>query len=308
MDAFVGIDGLDEVGDALIKKFMPEAKDLIAQLEKYVNLGSVLKEKVEEGLDNLLGVGNDSEGDKLKAALVDTLVGNERADKLAEKIGKAVETVLNSKLGLLKNEASVAGEKLLEELAEKLSLPPQLSEKLVDMAKSKMGTLLTTVEEELKDKVTEIITGKGVPVLETLFEPLEKIGETVGNLADDINEISQRLLTPVINFLTKYQEFRAKAVAVVQSAAKLKLALHLGRSLEVTDESSSMLEFILDLSDENNRDKVTELYKEMITGNFKKQDEKKTKTNNESESNKANDSNGIGSSKDTKKNGGNNNI
>lgn len=261
LDASVGASGLDVVGNALVKKFMPEPDNLIDKLEEYSNFGDLLKKQIESQLDDLLDVDND---DTLKKDLVNVLVGDTRADDLANVVSDAVKTTLNENLDALEKKAANTGEELIRGAVEKLNLPTELGTRLVNTAKNKLDEFLNNIEEKLRGSLVNIIN-ENRDNLEKLFKPLELVGGAVRDLTKEANELSREVLNPVIKFLSKYQKFRNKITAAVQSSSKAKIELHLGRSLETSSSTATILEFKVDTSN----DKARGYFKEMVAGNFK---------------------------------------
>lgn len=265
LDASVGISGLDKVGEAVSNRFLPDANKLLEKLKEYSNFGSLLEAEVKNKLKELLNADTD---DTLENKLVEVLVGEDNAGKLADVMGSAVETTLNEKLDLLEDKASRAGKSIIKGVVDKLDLRKRLGKnltnKLVNTAKGKLAEFLNSIVDKLKKSLDEIINNNQ-DNLENIFKPLETIGETVEDLIEKANQDSQQLLTPVIKYLTRYQDFRNKVTAVAQSISGENIGLHLGRSLNVSQGTSTLLEFEVDTSFE----KAREYYKQMVAGNFK---------------------------------------
>lgn len=260
LDASVGASGLDVVGNALIAKYLPDPSGLLAKLNEFSNLGSMLKQQIQKKLNQLLDADAD---DTLKKELIEVVTGDGSADTLATAIGSAAETALNAKLDVLEGKVSDAGKKIIEDVAAKLKLPGDLGNKLVQKAGSKMAGFLGDIESKIQNKLADII-GKGQGELKKLFKPLESVGETVSGLTGDINEMAQKLLNPVIKLLTRYQTLRNKISAAVQASSNLKVALHFARELKSASSSSAILEFEVDTSNAG----AGEYFKEMMAGNY----------------------------------------
>jgi len=260
LDANLGVGGLDEIGDALIKKYLPDPAGLLDKLNQFSNFGSLLKADVKNQLDQLLKINGD---DTLKKELINVLLGEDNAAALAETIGSTAETALNNQLDLLEGKATDAGQKILEDMAKKLNLPGDLGNKLVSKAEGEMNKLLDGIKGKLEDQLKKIIAdneGK----LETLFKPLDSVGKAVTDFSAEVDKLSQQLLEPVIHLLIKYQQQRNKIVNVVRDSASLKLELQFSRTFTSTGEKITVLEFDVDTKEE----KAREYYKEMITGNY----------------------------------------
>jgi hypothetical protein len=260
LDARLGIGGLDAIGDALIKKYLPDPAGLLDKLNQFSNFGSLLKAEVKKQLDLLLKTGED---DTLKKELVNVIVGEDNAAALAEAIGNAAETALNNQLDLLAGKATNAGQQILQDIAKKLNLPGDLGDKLVKKAEGEMTKLLDNIKGKLEDQLKKIIAdneGK----LETLFKPLDSVGKTVTDFSAELDKLSQQLLEPVIHLLTKYQQQRNKIVNVVRDSASLKLELQFSRTLTSSSKKITVLEFEVDTREE----KAREYYKEMVAGNY----------------------------------------
>lgn len=261
LDASVGASGLDVVGNALVKKFMPEPDNLIDKLKEYSNFGDLLKMEIVSQLDDLLDVGND---DTLKKGLVKALAGDTQVGDLADVVGDAVKTTLNENLDALEKKAANTGQELIRGAVEKLNLPTKLGTRLVNTAKNKLDEFLNNIEEKLKGSLVNIIN-ENRDNLTKLFKPLELVGGAVKNLTKEANELSRELLNPVIKYLNKYQKFRNKMTAAVENSSKAKIELYLKRSLESSSSTATVLEFKIDASNE----KARECFKEMVAGNFK---------------------------------------
>lgn len=260
LDASVGASGLDVVGNALIAKYLPDPSGLLAKLNEFANLGDLLKQEVQKNLGNSLDADAD---DTLKNELISVVTGDGTAENLADAVGNAAETALNAKLDLLEGKVSEAGKKIAEDVAAKLNLPGELGEKFVQKAETKMAGLLGDIESKIQNKLTGIIK-KGEGELQKLFKPLESVGETVTNLTGDINEMSQKLLAPVIKLLTRYQKVRNNISAAVQASSNLKVALHYARELKTASASNTVLEFTVDTSNAA----AGRYFKEMMAGNY----------------------------------------
>jgi hypothetical protein len=260
LDASVGAAGLDVIGNAVIKKFMPSPDELLTKLQEYSNLGDMLKKEVVTNLNDLLDVQSD---DTLKKELVNVLVGDASADQLAETIGNTVENALNGQLDLLENKAADAGQKILQSTADKLNLPGNLGAKLVATASEKMNSFLDNIEGKLKGTLVDIINNNR-DKLANLLKPLDMVSKITADLTEDVNQLASKLLAPVIKYLTRYQKFRNDLINAVKKSVEVKIALHLGRSLKTTGSTETMMEFTVDTSKEI----AQKHYKDIITGNF----------------------------------------
>jgi len=260
LNADVGINGLDQVGNALINKYLPDAAPLLSQLQEFSNFGTLLKNDLKKRLLQLW----ESKGDNtFKQELASVLVGEDNTEALADTLADAAENALNNRLNLLEGKAMDAGEKLLQDIAGHLKLPDHLGEKLVDKIQGQLSKILGNIKYRLENRLQQIIAqyqGK----LESIFKPLGAVGKVVSDFSADVNKVASQLLEPVIEFLTKYQQERNKIVRVIQASANLKLSLYISRTFSSTKDDSSILEFRLDSSIPEAR----QLYKEMITGKF----------------------------------------
>ncbi|MCP5048440.1 MAG: hypothetical protein GY940_14820, partial [bacterium] len=261
LDASIGISGLDAVGTAVINKYMPDATELLTKLNEFSNFGTLLKSKVREKLNNLLDKDGD---DSVKQELVKVVVGDSGASDLSGAIGDAVESALNEKLDLLESKAANAGQAILTGAAQKLNLPGNLGTKLVEVAGKKINTMLSDITSKLEGKLAALIS-ENENRLDSLFKPLEEVGTKVSELTADVDKLSQELLGPIIKFLTRYQRLRDKLTAAVQGSSRLKLGLHIGRSLNASTGTGTLLEFEVDTTNPN----AGGLYKQMMAGNFK---------------------------------------
>jgi hypothetical protein len=260
VESGLDVSGLDAVGDALIKKYLPDPGGLLDKLDRFSNFGSLLKEEVKEYLEELLKVEDD---DTLVNELINVVVGDNDAAGLADAMGSAAEEALNNRLDLLIGSASDAGRKITRDMAERLKLPEKLGEKLVDKAEGEMNKLLGNIKGKLLEKLQTIIeANKGH--LEKLFKPLELVGEKVTEFSAEVDKLSQQLLEPVISLLTKYQKQRNKVVKVVRDSARLRLQLQASRTFAHTSENTPILDFEVDTGEEKSR----KYYKEMLVGKF----------------------------------------
>jgi hypothetical protein len=260
LNAQVGLSGLDAVGDAFIKKYLPDPGDLLGKLNEFANFGSLLKKEVETHLDQLLKIGPD---DTLEQELIEVVVGDENAAGLAEAIGSAVETALNKRLDLLATKAEDAGKQIAQDIAELLHLPSYLEQKWMDQTAGQITKLVEDIKANLETQLKTIIAGyKGE--LADLFKPLESIGKAVTDFSADVDQLSRQLLEPVIDLLTKYQQQRNKIVQVVRDSARLKLELLFSRVCTSFAAKTTILEFEVDSGNE----KAREYYKEMVAGNY----------------------------------------
>ncbi len=263
LGASIGISGLDVVGDAVIKKYMPDASALLTALTPYLNMGDLLKQEVIKQLADLLKVGAGGTEDTLKNALVSALVGDSRAADLSNVFGEAAKTALNSELTLLATHVGDEGLKLLTKIVADLKLATDLAKKVIDTASSKMNGLLNDLENQLKTYLTKIITDNQ-NIVTVLFKPLETVGVDMKTLIGDINTISQQLLGPVIAYLTKYQNLRKKITDAIATSKSLTLGMYIKRISESSDAMNTFLEFQVDTSNAN----AGAYYQEMLAGNF----------------------------------------
>lgn len=260
LKASAGVEGLETVGSALIAKYLPSARSLIDQLEKFENPGGLLKAEINKQVDQLLNTGSDK---TLQDNLSKLLVGDETAASLADVLGTAAESALNGRLDLLQNDAENAAEKVLTDTAEKLKLPQNLSNDLVSKANAEMSKLLDGLKSTLEDQVKKIIdNNKGK--LTTVFKPLEAVGHSVNELCKDADNLAQKLLGPVIDFLNKYMKTRSKISDFVANSANYSVSLSLSRELSTEKDSVTVLAFDIDTHEPN----ALERYKEMMTGQF----------------------------------------
>jgi hypothetical protein len=262
--ASVGISGLDVVGEAVIKEYLPDAAPLLEKLNAYLNFGSLLKTELQDQLGDWLKL-DQQQGFKadLENALVQTVTGNARADSVTTVIANQAQTVLNSKLELIETKAANAGQKIIKDVVSGLKLPGKLGDKLVSQLTGKVDSFLGKLQGDIQTRLTAII-GENKDTLTTLFKPLQAVGTEVTKLEGDVNKLSQELLQPVINFLTRYQDIRNKIASAVQKSSQLKIALNISRSYKASRAMTTVLEFQVDPS----VDKAREYYKEMVAGNF----------------------------------------
>jgi len=260
LNAGLEISGLDKIGDILIQRFLPDVQPLIEKLEPFLKAGNLLKDLVKSKLDDLLDASNNN----LKQRLIDVLVGNTDSETLAQIIGNAVAAAANQKLDLLQEDAQNAATGLLQTAAAKLGLKENLTTDLVNIVTPTLSSFLTQIKQDLLTKLTEYI-GVGQDQLQKLLKVLSDVGETVGQLADDINQKATQLLTPVIRLLEKYRQVRQTVVDAVKKAAKLKLGLSISHSMCSQESFTSLLEFDLDVENETAR----KFYRQMLVGDFR---------------------------------------
>lgn len=265
LDASIGITGLDVIGEAVIKKYLPDAGPLLAKLQPYLNFGDLLKSKLQNQLSDWLNLDQQS-GFKadLENALLQTATGDSQAADVTSVITDKAQSVLNSNLDLLETKASNLGQKTITDVVNQLKLPANLGNKLISELSGKVDGFLTGLQSDIQAKITEIIQ-KNQGKLTTLFKPLEAVGTEVNKLSQDINKLSQELLQPVITFLTRYQNLRNNITAAVEKTSQLKIGLNLSRTYTSSRAMTTILEFNMDPS----KGKVEEYYKEMVAGNFR---------------------------------------
>ncbi|MCU0286116.1 MAG: hypothetical protein MUF15_06920, partial [Acidobacteria bacterium] len=258
--ASVGLTGLDKVGNALIAKYLPSAQPLLDQLEKFENPGSILKAEITKQLDHLLHTSIDK---TLQDNLIKVLVGDETAAGLADVLGNAAESALNSRLEVLAGNAKEAGNKILTDIAAKLKLPKEISDQLVAKASDELGKLLDNIKTGLENQINTIITNNKTKLID-IFKPLETVGQSVDQLCGELDNLAKKLLAPVIDFLNIYLAQRQKIVDFVANSANYSVSLNISRALATEKESITVLEFDIDTREEN----ALKRYKEMMIGQF----------------------------------------
>lgn len=266
LDASLGIEGLNEVGDVLIKRYLPKADKLIKELEEYKNFGQLLKNKLKDEWDKILGADKD---DTLKNAITDVLFKNATGQDVAEALGEKVETVINENLDLLEKDVNQAAVELLEGVGEKLGteleLPQRWIKPLVDHGSKVVEGILGKIIDGLQSKLKEIVEANKDTVAE-FFAPLEVLAEQLKKWAEDLDSFAGKVLGPLLQFLVKYQKIRNIIADAVKSAAKLKLGVNFGHKVETLKQSEAALEFDLNVD----HSKAEEYYKQMIRGDFRK--------------------------------------
>lgn len=275
LDSSIGISGLDKVGEAVIKKLMPDATDLLEKLKEYSNFGSVLKTELKDQLNNMLDTGSDNELKEIKEEFVKILVDTGKVGDLSEAVGNAFETALYDKLEDLKGNVSDGGNDfiggIIEDAKKEFIIKGKEEEvnklfgKLEEKAKTKLTDILGNIETNLKGKISETVNGIEENLREEFFKPLESVGAFVADFSASIDDLSQQLISPVIRFLTRYQKVREKIVTVVKNSSKLKIGMHFGRSIKSSAGKVAALEFELDTKETT----AIEYYKEIMIGDFK---------------------------------------
>lgn len=264
LDASIGVSGLNVIGEAVINKYLPDAEPLLDKFSPFLNIGSLLKEKLETQLSDWLKLDQQS-GFKaeLENSLLQDASGDSSSASVSSIISNKVQSVLDSKLDLLESEASNFGQKIISDVATELKLPGSLADRLVSELSGKVDGFLTGLRSDIQAKISEIVQ-KNQGMLTSIFKPLEAVGTEVNKLSQDANKLSQLLLQPVITFLTRYQNLRNKITAAVEKTSQLKIGLNLSRTYSSSRATTTVLEFKMDPSKGN----VEEYYKEMVSGNF----------------------------------------
>lgn len=260
LDATLGITGLDAVGDAILKTFVPDAQPLIDKLEGLQNFGQDLKDKLRDYIMKLLKEPGD---ENIKTKLADIVLGNTTAVDVAQGLGQKIEDTINGKLDILEGDAQTKADDLLRGLGGKLKLPQEVTDFLVGKAGLYLTELLGGLKSMLQDKIGSIVD-MGAAEAGKLLQPLDAVGAKVNEIVADINNAATKLTQPLIDFLKKYNEIRATIQNAVKKTAQLKLGLHFGHKVEVSRIKDALLVFELDTSVEATGD----YYRQMIIGNF----------------------------------------
>ena len=260
VDANVGITGLDVVGNAIIKEYIPDPAGLLTELNEWLNLGTKLKEMLTARLNSSLS----TVPENMRSVLVGTVTGDNTADNLATTVSNELMTLADSQIDALSGDALKKGTELADDLADNLGLPEELKEEFSEKIGELLGKELDKLKGDLETKLAELIQDKGKDELKKLFSPVQDVGENVNELIDKANNLSQDILAPVIAFIEKYQDYRNKLIRVVQGAAKLKLSLSFARTLQKTKKSNVALKFVVDAQSET----AGEYVRQMLLGSF----------------------------------------
>ena len=262
LSASIGLSGLDTVGTALINKYLPSAQPLITQLEKYANPGNLLKIEISKQFDQLMSTDSNT---LLKENLSRVLIGDETAAGIADVIGNAAESAFNNQLDKLEGDSETAAKKVLLNMAEKLKLPQNLTDDLVKKTNNEITKMLDNIKSNIEAQIKKIIDNNK-DTLAVIFKPLEIVGNSINQVSKDMDKLAQELLSPIINFLSKYQALRQKISSIVADSANYSISMNLSRALTTEKSSVTVLEFDIDTREQNALDR----YKEMMVGQFEK--------------------------------------
>lgn len=260
VDASVGVTGLDEVGRAVIKKYIPDSEELLRELEPYLDLGTMLDSAFRDRLSSELG--------KLpkfvQKALLGTMTGATTDSEATAIIWEELKIVTDTQLDLLSGDAKAKGTELVGEVADRIGLPVELRQRFTERIGVWMARQIEQIKAELQEKLNELVQGKSNNVLVTLLKPLADLGANVNTLIQQSGDLAKEILEPTITFIERYQEYRNKLVKAVEGAAKLRVALSYSRSLRRTASNSVVLEFKVDPANE----RAGELVRQMLLGSF----------------------------------------
>lgn len=261
LDATLGVEGLDEVGEYILQKFIPDASPLITALKEYLTFGQTIKTQVQDYLTNLLNI---QDTDTIKKEMINLIMGNTSAQNISEAIGEKIEAAINEKLDLLENDAENAAINLIKSIGTKLCLKPFWIDFLVDKGKNEVTQILDHIKKGLQEKITTMVNTAETDITQ-LFKPLESIGTKVNEITAHIDSCAEKLLQPVIKFLEKYQEIRNLIINAIKKAVQLKIGLNYSHKVQTTRTGEALLELELDTHYPNTED----YFLKLMTGDYR---------------------------------------
>lgn len=228
-DAYAVLANLDEI--------LSRDYSLKARLE------SVLEEKISDSDDRVL----------IQAALG---LGGNPGELLATAILSEVET----STARWSESARDFTDQLLQQLTDRLKLGSELEQKLTELVSDEVSDALVSESERLTEKVAGLIQSDKI---NELVSALGRAGLAVNNFDGRI----EQLLSPLREFLTKYQEKVQSLKSILNDAASTKLEAEL--TLSESTEASHALE--LELRFNEVEDPQTQaLYSQLLMGNMER--------------------------------------
>ena len=251
--AQVGITGLDAVGLDLTRTFLPDAEELIAELEEYLDLGRKVRELLDEQLDL----------DGVAESTVELLTGGGTAKELSAAILDAGEAAADASVAGLLGSGGSRADELVAGIANRLGFDASKRDLLAELLTPVVRKTLGAIETELEDAVAKW-SDKGETELAKLLKPLENVGGDVQSLIGDLQGDVDAVLEPVLEFLNRYQRIRAKVVTALEGAAKVKIGVSLSHAIATGRARELLLELQIDPS----KRRAAEAYALLVTGSF----------------------------------------
>ena len=257
----IEIHGLDVVGRAILDRYIPDAQPLIQELTPYLDLKGLLINGLSQQLSGVL---NSPEAEPLRNQLATILIGQTSSEDLVNALLDFIGQSVNSQLDAWSGDAKSYVERVIHETATRLGLTPESTQLLQEKVSGPLTERLAQAKSELEDFLRQWVESQPKTTLLKVLKPLDAFGAKVGELLDDTQNLVNRILEPVLEFLDKYQGYRNKVQKAVDGAAKLKIGLNFSKAWQATKAGGLMLNLELDPSSAE----AKEFYKQISLGSF----------------------------------------
>ena len=260
LEAQVAITGLDVIGQAILDKFIPDARPWIAKLTPFQDLGNLVRQKLSEQLGDYL---NESKNQALRDQLVKVVTGAGTSESLNQAVMAAVQGEVNEQLDRWTTEAGELSGQVVARAADRLALTGEARTLFIEELTGKLVEGIGAVKSDLRGNLAQWFKEQEGE-LETLLKPLEAFGAKVGELIGQTQDLADRVLEPVLQFLDRYQTYRGKLQEAVDGAARLKIGLNFSRAYASTESGGVMLDLLIDPRVPQAR----EFFRQMMWGSF----------------------------------------
>lgn len=261
LDSQVVVTGLDKIGHAIIKNYLPDAQLLIEQLSKYLDLAELLRDELGKKLSDFL---NKPDQADLRQHLVLVLTGAGQSENLSTALLKMLAEQANNQLNFWEGQATDVAEKAIQDTVLKLGLAPETQQLLTSKLKGELVKALEKIKADLRTDLDTWLQGKPAAQLTALLKPLDSFGALVSQWVAQAQDLADKFLKPVLAFLNTYQSYRQKIQKAVDGAAKVKLGLSFARSWQKTNAGEVMLNVYLNPS----VPAAEAFYRQIVLGSF----------------------------------------
>jgi len=236
LDASLQIDGLDRIGDRYARTFFKDPQQLLDKLQKWTRPGDLLADAFAK---------KDWNNPAMKEVGL-LLLGESTAKELSDLAVGKLKTILarevNQHFPFWDIDSATLAGQLLARVRERLGLGGDLGQKLEQALRDALVKRIDQVRGDLKGQVQKLLD-EADNIGTELLDPLEHVGIEVKDLREQANVTATRLLTPVIDYLKRYEQIRLRLLDAIQQTARFKLGMNVSASLTRSRQDNVLLSF-----------------------------------------------------------------
>ena len=254
LGADIDVTGLDKAARKYADQFLFNPDGIIEEIEAWKAPGDRIAGKIGQ-LD-----------DEVSQQLGAILTGNQDTKRAAEyanqRVKKAIVREFNERINFWDDVDSAAlARSATGSISGWLGLDERLAALLSKHLEPKLVEWMDEFKTELQEKITQVVTEKagnlGEDAKEAVnkyLEPLEFIGEEIGDAIESVDELIEKARTKVLQWLRRYESIRKKIYDALETVAKLRVSLAFSAATSATLGKETLLSFdIVEITESTKR-------------------------------------------------------